>query len=279
MAAPRAARSRRPCRGTPQRINGTRPPTRVDHYPRIVDRLLLQREDIRHHLRRQRARPVGRLASQRLRVPYRAAATDWRCSRRPQPRPAPATPSRLDPAPNGSGTAPTGPRLRPNLTMPAANVTLCAQSTSTPPTPSPSTPTAEPDDGPRDPQRPNGLDGQRLHLSGYTFNDWNTVAGGTGTSYANGATYPSPPTSRSMPSGRPLSPSTPTAEPGRSPTRPRKPDGADPQHLHADRLRLLGCETSPLTAQARVCDGATYPFTVSVTLYAQSRATVSCNGN
>jgi uncharacterized repeat protein (TIGR02543 family) len=26
--------------------------------------------------------------------------------------------------------------------------------------------------------------------TGYTFNDWNTAAGGTGTSYANGATYP-----------------------------------------------------------------------------------------
>ena len=37
---------------------------------------------------------------------------------------------------------------------------------------------------------PTALTANAFTYSGYTFNDWNTVAGGTGTSYANGATYP-----------------------------------------------------------------------------------------
>ena len=37
---------------------------------------------------------------------------------------------------------------------------------------------------------PTALTLNAFTYSGYTFNDWNTAAGGTGTSYANGATYP-----------------------------------------------------------------------------------------
>src|ERR1039458_2385172 len=36
---------------------------------------------------------------------------------------------------------------------------------------------------------PTPLTANAFTRTGYTFNDWNTVAGGTGTSYANGATY------------------------------------------------------------------------------------------
>ena len=38
-------------------------------------------------------------------------------------------------------------------------------------------------------QRADGLDSQHLHAGGYTFSGWNTAASGSGTAYANGATY------------------------------------------------------------------------------------------
>ena len=37
---------------------------------------------------------------------------------------------------------------------------------------------------------PTALTADAFTRTGYTFKGWNTVAGGTGTSYANGATYP-----------------------------------------------------------------------------------------
>jgi|GEM_PF-5459286 len=37
---------------------------------------------------------------------------------------------------------------------------------------------------------PTALTANAFTRTGYTFTGWNTVAGGTGTSYANGATYP-----------------------------------------------------------------------------------------
>ena len=48
-------------------------------------------------------------------------------------------------------------------------------------------------DGPRDRQRPDRADGRtRFTRSGFTFAGWNTAANGTGTAYADGATYASP---------------------------------------------------------------------------------------
>ncbi len=44
-------------------------------------------------------------------------------------------------------------------------------------------------DGTAGSQRPDGADDQHLHAGGLLLRGWNTNAGGTGTAYANGATY------------------------------------------------------------------------------------------
>ena len=67
--------------------------------------------------------------------------------------------------------------------------------------------------------------------TGYVFSGWNTIAGGTGTAYADGASYPSGPPPPSTPSGPPArptpSPSTATARPRA--LRPKRPITSRPR--------------------------------------------------
>ena len=150
-----------------------------------------------------------------------------------------------------------------------------------PPSPSPSTATARPADQwpTRSPTSPTALSANAFTRTGYTFTGWNTAANGSGTAYANGATYPFTASTTLYAQWTALPTFTVTfngngSTGGSMANRGRQlAHGAERQRLHAHRLHLHRLEHRRQRLGHAYANGATYPFTASTTLYAQWTAT------
>ena len=123
---------------------------------------------------------------------------------------------------------------------------------------------------------PTGLTGNRFTRTGYTFVDWTTAANGSGTTYANGATYPFRKSTTLYAQWKVVKTTTVTflAHGGRG-AMPVE-HNASPAALTINRFTRTGYTfvdwtTAPNGSGARYANGATYAFTSSTALYAQWR--------
>ncbi|MGD0743411.1 MAG: InlB B-repeat-containing protein [Acidimicrobiales bacterium] len=126
---------------------------------------------------------------------------------------------------------------------------------------------------------PTALTANAFTYSGYTFNDWNTVAGGTGTSYANGATYPFTANVTLYAQWTANSYTVTFNANGGTGTMAPETDNA-PTALTANAFTYSGYTFNDWNTVAggtgtSYANGATYPFTANVTLYAQWTANSS----
>jgi uncharacterized repeat protein (TIGR02543 family) len=110
----------------------------------------------------------------------------------------------------------------------------------------------------------------------HTFVDWNTLANGTGVSYANGAVYPfvaSATLYAQWKSGRAPSRTITFLANGGTGSMPAEvdntPTAISPNHFHRAGYIFVAWNTSPKGSGKRFSPGVTYPFKKSVTLYAQ----------
>ena len=128
-------------------------------------------------------------------------------------------------------------------------------------------------------------EGQRIHRSGYTFSGWNTKAGGGGTAYANGATYPftANATCSSVEGSN-------TDGHLQSQRRNKHHGPRGPQHFVSafentfarSGYTFGGWNTAANGSGTAYANGASYPFTTNETLFAQWKAkppTVTFNAN
>jgi uncharacterized repeat protein (TIGR02543 family) len=167
-----------------------------------------------------------------------------------------------------------------------AGATLYAQwtanSTPPPPPPAPATPTVTfngngSDGGSMSPEvdnAPTALTSNAFTRTDYTFAGWNTAANGSGTSYANGATYP-------FTAGATLyaqwtaNPHTVTfngngATSGSiNPEVDNAPTALTSNAFTRTNSTFAGWNTAANGSGTRYANGATYPFTADATLYAQ----------
>ncbi len=183
-------------------------------------------------------------------------------------------------AANGSGTAYAASGSA-TFTMPAANVILYAQWTVNPSY----TVTFNNNGGTGSMTNethnvPTALTLNTFTRTGYTFSGWNTAANGSGTAYADGATYPF---TASVTLYAQWAATVIFNNNGGTGTMANETETV-PTALTLNTFTRTGYTFSGWNTAANgsgtaYADGATYPFTVSVTLYAQWRATVTYNGN
>src|ERR1035437_3921856 len=125
---------------------------------------------------------------------------------------------------------------------------------------------------------PTALTANAFTRTGYTFTGWNTVAAGTGTSYANGATYPF--TARVTLYAQWAVAYTVTFNANSGTGTMAAETHNVPTALTANAFTrtgytFTGWNTVAAGTGTSYANGATYPFTASVTLYAQWSANAS----
>jgi Peptidase A4 family/Listeria-Bacteroides repeat domain (List_Bact_rpt) len=104
------------------------------------------------------------------------------------------------------------------------------------------------------------------------FVDWNTSANGSGTSYANGASYPFSSSTTLYAQWAPTYTVTFNANGGTGTMSPQTSDAAEALALNAfsnGNLTFVDWNTSANGSGTNYANGASYPFTLSTTLYAQ----------
>ena len=121
---------------------------------------------------------------------------------------------------------------------------------------------------------PTALTRNSFTRPGFTFAGWNTAANGSGTAYADGATYASPPTPRCSPSGRDPEQhgarSTATAAAGSiADETDNVPTALTGNCFTRAGFTFAGWNTAANGSGTAYADGATYPFTADATLFAQ----------
>ena len=130
---------------------------------------------------------------------------------------------------------------------------------------------------------PTALTPNAFTRAGYSFANWNTAANGTGTSYANGATYSFAADITLYAQWTTLPNHTVTfnsnggtgtmSNAGR-----QRPNALDPQRLHTGRLHVRNWNTAANGTGTSYANGAVYPFAADATLYAQwTQGSVSYN--
>ncbi len=137
---------------------------------------------------------------------------------------------------------------------------------------------------------PTALTANAFTFTGYTFTGWNTAANDSGTAYADGATYPftASVTLYAQWTAVPVSYAVTFNANGGSGTMAAETESS-PTALTANAFTFTGYtftgwNTAANDSGTAYADGATYPFTASVTLYAQWTAvpvsyTVTFNAN
>ncbi|HUZ41794.1 MAG TPA: InlB B-repeat-containing protein [Acidimicrobiales bacterium] len=122
---------------------------------------------------------------------------------------------------------------------------------------------------------PTALSSNRFTRAKYTFVDWNMAANGFGRNYANRATYPFTASVTLYAQWRAL-PAAPTvtfnAHGGNGAMareRHRTPEGLTHNRFTRSGFTFVDWNTHANGSGAHYANGATYPFTTSVTLYAQ----------
>jgi uncharacterized repeat protein (TIGR02543 family) len=108
--------------------------------------------------------------------------------------------------------------------------------------------------------------------TGYTFAGWNTVAGGTGTAYANGASYPFSASETLYAQWSPVHTATFDANGGTGSMSPQTASSATALTSNTftrTGFTFAGWNTVAGGTGTAYANGATYPFSASATLYAQ----------
>ena len=133
---------------------------------------------------------------------------------------------------------------------------------------------------------PTSLKANAFTRSGYTFSGWNTKAGGGGTAYANGATYPFTANATLYAQWRgPTRTVTFKANGGTGTMAPEAHNTSSPLSKNTfarSGYTFGGWNTAANGSGTAYANGASYPFTADATLFAQWKAkppTVTFNAN